>query len=867
MFSPDRDPDVWPPTALHSVLESLAADARRALVDEGDPRRASDCLQAALVHAERELAAADPAFVPLRRALGAALHAAGDLGVASVQYEAALKGARRLYGDDHAETARCLNDYGQLLQTQGRVEEARGCYERALRTVQSGGEGQRLDAATCINNLGRLFHDLGQLPATLPYYQRSLDIREDALGGAHPVTAESVNNVGTALDSIGDLEGAQRCLAAALAVVEAARGHDHPERAQILNNLGRVAGACGRHAEAIVHYRESLRIFRLRLGPRHILCGQVSNNLGLACENALDLKAARTAYEEAIAIFDERLGPAHSNTAVAVSNLGCLLQRLGDIAAAEAAHWRALAIRRRSLGDEHPVTAQSVSNYAIVLQTLGRHAEALVLHQEALANFERTRGPTHAETARGHNNIGSCLNALGRTDQALQAFQQAVAAFRVSAPAHPSLAQALDNCGAMLALLGCLKEAAGASREACSILEQACAGGDHPNLAASLNNLGLIELARGNDAEAMPLLARAQAMFERTVPAEDPALLRLRELRTELEQEREEREAAGEVAATGMNAPAPGSAAYGGASCMVTMSAAEDADQRAQRLLEQALTGHAGAVLAELGPQMRADEPDPRLWRAYGIALGMAQRLAEGASALRQSLERAPGDIWSRAYLGVLLHALGRFAEADEWFEGHELLYEGALLPPATPAAEREGLLDALAAHVCRHPTLMWNAPFKATTEGWQTDDILPDAVPAVQRLHELLVRHVEAVLDVGYEGAADPALRGLHLKAWGVVLDRGGRQQPHVHPAAVLSGVCYLEVPPLQGREGWLCFRRTLPWIRCAGSAAGDASRTVRPERGKLVVFPSHFWHETLPFSAAGRRVSIAFDVLPSLP
>jgi uncharacterized protein (TIGR02466 family) len=863
MSSPDRERDVQPSAALHSVLESLAADARRALVDEGDPRRARDCLRVALVHAERELATADPAFVPLRRALGAALHAAGDLGAAGVQYEAALEGARRLFGEDHAETARCLNDYGQLLQTQGRVEEARGCYERALRTVQSGGERQRLDAATCINNLGRLFHDLGQLPATLPYYQRSLNIREDALGSAHPVTAESVNNVGTALDSIGDLEGAQRCLAAALAVVEAARGQDHPERAQILNNLGRVAGACGRHAEAIAHYRESLRIFRLRLGARHILCGQVSNNLGLACENALDLEAARTAYEEAIAIFDERLGPAHSNTAVAVSNLGCLLQRLGDNAAAEAAHARALAIRRRSLGDEHPVTAQSVSNYAIVLQMMGRHAEALALHREALANFERTRGPTHAETARGHNNIGSCLNALGLTGQALQAFQQAVAAFRVSAPAHPSLAQALDNCGAMLALQDRLDEAADASREACSILQQAAAGGDHPNLAANLNNLGLIELARGNDVEAMLLLERAQAMFERTVPAEDAALLRLRELRHELEQERE----AGRCSRRGgMKLPGPGPAADGG-TVRMTMPAAEDADQRAERLLEWALTSQASTVLAELDPEMRADQPDPRLWRAYGIALGMVQRLAEGASALRQSLERAPGDTWSRAYLGVLLHALGRPAEADEWFERHELLYEGALLPPAAPAVERDALLDALAAHVCAHPSLTWNAPFKATIEGWQTDDILPDAVPAVRRLRELLVRHVEAVLEVGHEGAAETAMRGLHLKAWGVVLERGGRQAPHVHPAAVLSGVCYLEVPPLPDHEGWLCFRRTLPWIRCAEAVGGDVSRVAQPERGKLVVFPSHFWHETLPFSAAGRRVSIAFDVLPSAP
>lgn len=196
------------------------------------------------------------------------------------------------------------------------------------------------------------------------------------------------------------------------------------------------------------------------------------------------------------------------------------------------------------------------------------------------------------------------------------------------------------------------------------------------------------------------------------------------------------------------------------------MPATEDADQRAERLLEQALTGHASTVLAELGPQMRAHEPDPRLWRAYGIALGMAQRLSEGTAALRQSLERAPGDTWSRAYLGVLLHALGRPDEADEWFERHELLYEGALFPPTTPVVEREALLDALSAHVCRHPSLIWSAPFKATTEGWQTDDILPDAVPAMQRLRELLVRHVEAVLEVGHEGAADTVMCGLHLKA-----------------------------------------------------------------------------------------------------
>jgi hypothetical protein len=31
----------------------------------------------------------------------------------------------------------------------------------------------------------------------------------------------------------------------------------------------------------------------------------------------------------------------------------------------------------------------------------------------------------------------------------------------------------------------------------------------------------------------------------------------------------------------------------------------------------------------------------------------------------------------------------------------------------------------------------------------------------------------------------------------------------------------------------------------------------------GRLVIFPSHLWHRTLDFSAAGRRISVAFDTV----
>jgi len=41
---------------------------------------------------------------------------------------------------------------------------------------------------------------------------------------------------------------------------------------------------------------------------------------------------------------------------------------------------------------------------------------------------------------------------------------------------------------------------------------------------------------------------------------------------------------------------------------------------------------------------------------------------------------------------------------------------------------------------------------------------------------------------------------------------------------------------------------------------------RLVRPSVGKLVLFPSYFWHGTVPFTADRARLTVAFDVVPRL-
>jgi len=99
-----------------------------------------------------------------------------------------------------------------------------------------------------------------------------------------------------------------------------------------------------------------------------------------------------------------------------------------------------------------------------------------------------------------------------------------------------------------------------------------------------------------------------------------------------------------------------------------------------------------------------------------------------------------------------------------------------------------------------------------------------------------------------------------LSLQFWGNILGKHGHQISHIHPAAVLSGVYYIKVPPslgyttsTQDRQGWLKFSQV----------ETSSKLYIKPENNLLVIFPSYFFHETIPLKYDEKRICIAFDVV----
>src|SRR6266853_3973287 len=99
---------------------------------------------------------------------------------------------------------------------------------------------------------------------------------------------------------------------------------------------------------------------------------------------------------------------------------------------------------------------------------------------------------------------------------------------------------------------------------------------------------------------------------------------------------------------------------------------------------------------------------------------------------------------------------------------------------------------------------------------------------------------------------------------SWSVRLRTSGFHTNHVHPRGWISSACYIELPDgmsdAQTQDGILTFGE--PGIATTPTLAAEYS--VRPSVGMLVLFPSYFWHGTVPFRSSQTRLSVAFDAVP---
>jgi len=276
--------------------------------------------------------------------------------------------------------------------------------------------------------------------------------------------------------------------------------------------------------------------------------------------------------------------------------------------------------------------------------------------------------------------------------------------------------------------------------------------------------------------------------------------------------------------------------------------------------------GQGGEAISALETAIRVNPDNARAAADLTVLLSAAGSSDAALHLSQDFLQRHPGERLVLASRGVALRDAGQAGAARELVD-LERLVRIREFPVPRGFARIADFNAPLAALLRSDPSLLASPLSKSTRGGAQTGELDPDSSPVLGAFRDVLNAELRSVMaEMKREGFAEhPAMAWASdrwtLRIWGTVLGAGGHQLPHLHPLAWLSGVYYVEVPPGLGDDGALEFgeppRRITPRVE-------PERRRIRASPGRLVVFPSWYWHRTLPFAQPGERISIAFDVMP---
>ena len=249
-------------------------------------------------------------------------------------------------------------------------------------------------------------------------------------------------------------------------------------------------------------------------------------------------------------------------------------------------------------------------------------------------------------------------------------------------------------------------------------------------------------------------------------------------------------------------------------------------------------------------------------------ALYLRRHRPEDAIAVFDACMAAIGrEFHALAYKAHALRDAGRQSEADYLLD-HDRYVKAFVFEVPEGFSSMETFNAALARHVSEHPTLQANV--MSTRHGKHTGELLREPkgpMGAMEaRIHQAITWYIEQLPEDPQHPAVRWVPKAWKLTSWGVVMFDGGHERSHIHPNGWLSGVFYVDLPelindPARGHEGWLQFGRPTPDLHVASA---PVTRDYQPGYGRIMLFPSYYYHGTIPFKSRQRRVCVSFDVEP---
>lgn len=424
-------------------------------------------------------------------------------GLAALVYEA--QGTEQ----DPVVAGRVLRRTGIYMSTRGLQSRARDSLERAYERFERAKDPDPLQVGGTLWELGMVLYALGEPALARAKLERGLGLlRSSPTPQGMVLSAQTLIALTWVLRTLGDFDGALQAAGRCRDFVSQRVGPAHPVVAMSLALIARAEWCLNRMDDARTHVNEALAVLAKVEQALPLIAGtwytlaQVQFDLG-------DLEAAFESATKGRAIGERAYGRDHQLVAHNVYVLGCLLLRRGDLAGARLHLERALESGERAGDYLH----EDVAMARIELANLSHETEGAESARTQLLQALAAASRVCEDRSRFE---GTCRVALARV---LRELGDLAAAERECMLGLRALEVRYDKAHPLrmpgLVLLAWVRWDQGEVEAAGELFAEAQHIGEaakilaHPNYAESIEGVGVVNSATGNDPGARHSFVRA----------------------------------------------------------------------------------------------------------------------------------------------------------------------------------------------------------------------------------------------------------------------------------------------------------------------------------------------------------------------
>ncbi len=177
---------------------------------------------------------------------------------------------------------------------------------------------------------------------------------------------------------------------------------------------------------------------------------------------------------------------------------------------------KALELRRELFESEHAELATSLNSYALLHHYAGNYEVADGYYREALNMRQALFGDDHEDIARNLHELGNLLVHRGKYDESEKTLREGIAMRKRLGEKHQDLGVLLSDLGGLLRIVDREEEAAAVLQEALDLQRLLYDEKNHPEIARTIRQLGIVKREMGAYDEAEKLMLESLVMKRET---------------------------------------------------------------------------------------------------------------------------------------------------------------------------------------------------------------------------------------------------------------------------------------------------------------------------------------------------------------